>query len=471
MEINYFYLIWFILYLAIVLGIGLWGWQQVSNQRDFAIGSQRLSLLLTSGSMYATFISAVSVIGGVGYASQHGFALLTLFTTGSVAGCAFLAVSARRWHAAGVSSVSEFMAVRYDSQFLRTLLAVIIVFTYAIILVAQLLGVGYIVEGVIGIPIPIAVLCVGLFFVAYTILGGMVSVARTDVFQALVMTLGVLLTALVLVSRLAFDPAHSLTQRGELFTLFAGQTPDLLSVTSYVFVFGLGVAIHPYYVQRLLAAREVGIARFAAVTSGVGVFVMQVLLVIIGIVGSIYLPGETGDPMLPLIIKELMGGVLGAVAMMAILAGVQSTTDSLLHIVGTYMSQDIFCPFFLKNPSPQQQLFWSRVFTALFGVTIVVFTCRQALHGELELIAVIAAYAWGVLGGSLFVPVAAGLFWKKATRQGAIAAVLTGFFSSVAGHILVAHGFLGIHEVLPATFLALVAMVAVSLYSGKQELN
>ena len=59
MEINYFYLIWFIFYLAIVLGIGLWGWQRVRDQRDFAVGSQNLSLLLTTGSMYATFVSAL----------------------------------------------------------------------------------------------------------------------------------------------------------------------------------------------------------------------------------------------------------------------------------------------------------------------------------------------------------------------------------------------------------------------------
>ena len=471
MEINYFYLIWFIFYLAIVLGIGLWGWQRVRDQRDFAVGSQNLSLLLTTGSMYATFVSALSVIGGVGYSSQHGLALLTLFTTGSVAGCAFLAISARRWHEASVSTVSEFMLVRYRSRFLQTLLATIIVFAYAIILVAQLLGVGYIVEGIIGIPIPAAVLCVGLFFVVYTILGGMVSVARTDVFQALIMTLGVLLTAIVLAARLSTDPVHSLSQKAELFTVFSGRTPDVSSVISYVFVFGLGVAIHPYYVQRILAAREVRIARFAAISSGVGIFLIQGLLVIVGVVGSIYLPGETGDSMLPLIIRELMGGVGGALAMMAILAGVQSTTDSLLHVAGTYMSQDIFGPFFLKNPDQQQLLFWSRVFTGLFGITIVVFTCGQALYGELELIAVIGAYAWGVLGASLFVPVAAGLFWKKATRQGAIAAALTGFFSSVIGHILVAHGLLGIHEILPATFLALLAMVAVSLYSGRRKPN
>ena len=467
MEVNYAYLAWFVFYLVIVLGVGLWGWAKVDKHTDFATASQNLSPLLTYGSLFGTFVSAISVIAGTGYASKYGFALLTLLTTGSLAGCAFLTITAKKWHQARVNSVPQLMSLRYNSQFLQTLLAVIIVFTYAVILVAQLFGIGYILEGIIGIPMGIAILTVGLFFVAYTILGEMVSVAHTDVLQSIIMSLGIIITAGVLLMRLVNDPAHTFGEKVELMTVFSGETPDVFNVACYVFVFGLGVAIHPYCVQRLLAARDVKTARRAPILTGFGVLLIQTLLVVIGVIGAIYLPHETGDSIMPTITRELLGRFAGPLAMMAILCGVQSTTDSLLHVVGTYTAQDIFSPYVMKDPSEHELLRRSRIFTAIFGISIVFFTAYQAFYGEVTLIAIIAAYAGGLLGASLFVAIAAGLFWKSATREGAIAAVLTGFLGSVIGHILSERGILPFHEILPATLLSLVAMVSVSLLTER----
>lgn len=467
MAINYGYLGAFVVYLLIVLGIGVWGWRNVDSQADFATTSGSLSFTLALGSLFASFMSALTVIGGVGYASQYGWAFMTLYTTGAMGGMMFLALTAKKWQNIDVNSVSELMEVRYGSDLLRALTAFIIVFTYAIILIAQLFGIGYIVEGIIGISMPIAILTVGLFFVAYTILGGLQSVARTDLIQAGVMGLGVLIMAVAVIERVLTDPAATFTQLPEYNDIYGGQTPDNIGVFALFLVFGLGIAIHPYYVQRVIAAKDVKTARLVPAVNSLAVIVFYLLITVVGIGGVIYLPEQTGDSMAPAIITELVGGTLGAVAMMAILAGVQSTTDSLLHIVGVYTSNDIYGVYFLDNPTDRELLRWSRIFTGIFGVIVVAIATYQAAFGQIQLIAVIGAYGWGTLGGSLFVAVAAGMFWKRATKEGAIAAVVGGFLGGVIGRPITLPG--DVHEIFLGVGLSLVLMVVVSLVTSEPD--
>ncbi len=464
-DVNGLFLAWFVVYLAAVLGIGLWGWRRVETQADFATADRSLGLVLGVGTMFASFMSALTVIGGIGYASEHGWAFMTLFSFGAVGGMAFLSVTAPVWHRSEASSLSELMGSRYDSRLLRALMSGVIVFTYAIILVAQLFGVGFIIEGIIGIPMWAGILAVGLFFVAYTILGGMVALARTDLFQALVMVTGVLLMFFTLLGRLRADPGVSFADAGAHMTIYAGQTPDNVGVLTLFLIFGLGIGIHPYYVQRVMSTKDVETARLVPAITALLLVVFYIVISALGIMGWLYLPERAGDPMAPAIISELMGGAAGAVAMMAILAGVQSTTDSLLHIVGVYIAQDIWEPYFANGDlDDRKRLRSARTFTGLFGVVVVGVATLQVLTGEIALIAVIGAYAWAILGGSLFVAIAAGIFWPRATRAGALAAVTLGFLGGVGGGELERLGVLEVPPIFLAVGLSLAGMVVFSFF-------
>lgn len=467
--VNTFFLSWFVFYLVVVLAIGVWGWRKIDTHEAFATTGQNLSLLFVWASLFTTYISALSVVGGIGYSSQSGFALMTLFMTGTIFGMGFLSLTAKKWHDIHVNSISEMMTVRYDSRFLRALTGVVIVFAFLVILVAQLFGIGFIVEGILDVPMHWGILAVGLFFVIYTMLGGMVSVARTDLIQVIVMGGGVLLICLALLQRVLTDPANSFTQNVEHMTVYGGSTSTNPQLLSIFFVFGLGIAIHPYFVQRILSAKDVKTARLAPGLAALTAVFFYLALSVIGIVGAIYLPGELGDSMGPAIIRELVGGALGAIAMMAILGGVQSTTDSLLHVIGVYISQDIFGLYFLDDPDDKTLLRYSRVFTAVFGVIGVGIATYQAWQGQLTLLALIGAYAWGILGGSLFVVVAAGMFWKRATKEGGIAAVSVGFVGAVGGHELSTRGIIPFDGIIIGVALSLVAMVVVSLLTSPPD--
>lgn len=467
--INMPYLVWFLFYLLVVLGIGLWGWKQIDVQLDFSVAGQNLGLGLGLGTMFASFMSALTVIGGIGYASEFGFAYMTLYTVGAVAGMMFLALTAKKWHRVGVNSLSELMAVRYNSGMVQSLMAGVIIFAYAGVLVAQLYGIGWIVEGIIGVPMWLGILLVGLFFVIYTMLGGMVALARTDLIQAVIMSIGVLAMAVGLTWRLINDPANSFFDSPAPMTIYAGETATNVGVLAMFLVFGLGIAIHPYYVQRVLSAKDVRTARLIPAVNSVAIILFYLVITAIGIMGVIYLPEQTGDAMAPAIITDVLGGIIGAIAMMAILAGVQSTTDSLLHIVGVYASNDIYGVHINPEADERTLLKYSRIFTGVFGTIIVVIATYQALAGQLGLIALIGAWAWGILGGSLFVAVAAGLFWQRATKEGALTAVAGGFIAGVGGHELVQMGLLPGDGIFYAVGLSAILMIGVSLMTDPMD--
>lgn len=463
MDINVPYLIVFIVYLLIILVIGIWGWNKVQTQAEFATANQGLSLTLATASLLGTYISALTIIGGVGYASTYGWAFMTLYSAGVIAGSAFLSLIAKKLHTSKANSLSELLMMHYQSKALRALTAAIVVFSFAIILVAQLFGIGFILEGTIGIPMPIAIFVVGVFITLYTLLGGMISVARTDLIQAVTMGLGLVVILGVLVWKLATDPTHHFTENAELMSIYAGATSTNIGLLAMFLTLGLGTAIHPYFVQRLFASKDVKTARLAPALTAVGAFLVYACVSAIGIIGAIYLPDMTGDTMMPAIIVELIPGVFGAFAVVALIAVVQSTTDSLLHVIGVYLSQDIFCVYMVDEPTDKQLLQWSRIFTALFGVVCVGFATYQAAYGSLTLLAILASYAWGIIGGSLFVVVAAGLFWERATKQGAIAAVVTGFTTGIIGGELFRQGVIPVRGIIIAVIISVASMIIVSL--------
>jgi Na+/proline symporter len=80
--VNGLFVTWFSVYLVAVLAVGVAGWRDVRSESDFATANRSLGLGLGLGTLFATFVSALTVIGGVGYASTWGFAFMLLYSLG-----------------------------------------------------------------------------------------------------------------------------------------------------------------------------------------------------------------------------------------------------------------------------------------------------------------------------------------------------------------------------------------------------
>ena len=193
---DYVLLAAFIVYSLFVLSVGVWGYRKESFAA-YAVADRSIGTPLATGAFVATFLSAITVIGVSGYASRYGWSAAALTCYGYALGWILLVVAAKKMHRSGLTTVPEFLRTRYESIGLGVFSAVAIISLYSITLIVQLLGVAITLNMLIGFAMPLAILLVGVIFVTYTVLGGLTSVIRTDMIQAVLLGGGVLVGATV----------------------------------------------------------------------------------------------------------------------------------------------------------------------------------------------------------------------------------------------------------------------------------
>ena len=184
----------FVAYSAFILCVGVWGYRKKSFE-SFALAGRKMGTVLATSAFVATFLSAISVIGVSGYASRYGWSAAAFACYGYALGWILLLIASRRLHRSRMTTIPEFLAVRFESRNLRIFAGLTIIFLYSITMIVQLLGIGITMETLIGLNMTWAILMVGGIFVSYTVLGGLVSVVRTDLVQAFLLGVGVVTAA------------------------------------------------------------------------------------------------------------------------------------------------------------------------------------------------------------------------------------------------------------------------------------
>ena len=159
-----------------------------------------------------------------------------------------------------------------------------------------------------------------------------------------------------------------------------------------------------------------------------GSLVIMVLLlsvIICGVgAGMLIPPDQVGDGAFPYLFKNVIGGWVSVFILLAVTASVHSTTDGLLHVVGLYFAVDVYKS--ARNEASEAQLLRvSRQATLVFGMTVTLLAAYVSLN-PVPLISLIGAIAWGGMASTLFAPLFFGLFWRRATRAGAIASSVGG---------------------------------------------
>lgn len=464
MELSLVYLTYFIIYCIVILIVGLWGYRKVETSADFAVAGRSLPLYLATATMVGTYISALTVIGGAGYASRFGWSLLIWYSLGGLAGLTLLSFAAKKIYIAGVKtnslSVSQLIGERYDSKYLQAYTSLVIVFTYTVILTANLFGIGHLLSVVIGIPMPIALASIGIVFTIYASIGGMIAVARTDLVQLIIMVIGIPIAVIVVLNKL-YTAGFTLTSLPELNTVWAGQTPNLTSLIIWTFAWGFGVAAHPYYVQRVFVCKDLPTVRRMVGLAAIFAVFFYALANALGIAGAILVPEISGDAILPYVLRNLIGGALGGILLAALAAGIMSTTDSILNIIGVYLSRDVYYNLINPKADDVSLLKIARICTLVFGLSVTALNVYMS-YSAVPLVAVIGAYGWSIVGGTIFIPLYVGLFWKRATWEGAFSSAVGGLIAGIGFH-----GRIPIHSIVPAIIVATALMIVVSMLTKK----
>ena len=457
---------WFAVALAVVYAAFLvaharLGLRAGKTAAGFFIGDRRLGGAVIGISFYATFASTNSYIGLAGKSYEYGVAWLTMAAM-LVVFCwlswRVVAPRMRRFAAAwGSLTVPDFLAVRFGSDRVRVAAAAVIVFSCLLYLIAVFKGAGNLLQVFLGIPYQVAVIVTLGLIVMYTMLGGFVSVVRTDVLQGILMVVGSILLFYFITSAAGgvgvIADLPSEPSRAHLVEL-NGAIPFVVLI-GIALAGSLKLLVDPRQVTRFYGLKDEHSVRVGVWVAVVGILVIQCCLFPLGLYAHFLLDGVTDtDLVVPTLVNDpaVIPPLAGDFLVIAILAAAMSSLDSVLLVAASVASRDLFSR---RRRSDGTVVAGARLGVVGFAGSAAIIALNPP--GGIVEITIFS----GSLFAVCFVPtILLGLHWHRGTE----AAALTAFGVGIAvllGWMLAGLGDV-VHEVFPALLASTTAYVIVS---------
>lgn len=419
-------------YVLITLSVGIYASRRVKDSVDFVVAGRRLGLVLTTGTLSATWFGTGTVLGAAGAAYKGGF-LAVIADPFGAALCLFLAgmFYVRMMRRAGVSTIAEF----FERRFGRTagvFAAVCTVPAYLGWVASLMVGFGKIIHAVTGLD-AVAGTCIGAVIVlVYTTAGGMWAVTLTDFIQVAVLTLGLIFMTPILLNDMGGWAAIRAQIPDDQFYLYP-RDAGLTSWAAYMrdwLVIGLGNLAGQDLLQRSLSSRNESIAQNSAYLSGVIYLTVGMLPVFLGMAATLTFPNLEDPEQVMMKLAQTYLPPLGiAVFLGALISALMSSADSALLAPASVIGNDLI-RYVRPDIDAQTQLRLCRLCVPILGAVALYLALSH------NTVYTLMVDSWSVLLATLFVPFTAGIWWPKANRSGALWAMIAGAIAYLILHKL-----------------------------------
>ncbi|MDZ7266019.1 MAG: sodium:solute symporter family protein [candidate division KSB1 bacterium] len=408
---------------CIVIGV-LASRKVLASRDDYWVAGRRIGTWANALAIMATLASGGSIIGVMGLAYQNGIPYALAMFAGAVLGfplASLLVAKPLRYF--GKFTITDFLVFRYPHPLMRCLVPLVIVISFTAYIVAQMKAAGITANVLLGISYNQAVTGMALVFILYVSIGGMLAVTWTDVMQGLLMLAVVLLTAGMMVVRVG-SPVAIMQQATAAAPMLGAVAQQPL--TGYLGAFVLWAAaipVIPHIVMRVFTAKDAQGARLSLNLAMVAYSAM-ILAAVLAIVpaGKMHFPAlADADTIFLEVMKQEFPPLIRGLAVAAVMAAVMSTTDALLLACSSAVTHDLLGGFLAQRYSLKAVNWISVAVAWIIGLLAMYFA-----YSPPALLTAFYSAAIGLLSAGLFVPVIAGLWWKKATIAGGVASLLTG---------------------------------------------
>lgn len=489
-------------YMAAVIGIGLYFAKRANkNSENYFIGGRSLGPWVAAMSAEASDMSGWLLMGLPGVAYWFGLSDAFWTAVGLLIGTYlnWLLVAKRLYKyslVAGNSiTIPDFFSNRFKekNKIIMTIAAVFILIFFTVYASSCFVTVGKLFNSIFGLPYQYVMIGGAVFVVIYTFLGGFLAESTSDFMQGVVMILAlslVLVTSVVyaggpsaIVNNLKGIPGFldffgiaSPTVADGVQQVSANGVPVFGEARSYGFLtiistlsWGLGYFGVPQVLLRFMAIRRQSeikkSRRIATVWCAVSLFAA----VLIGLIGRAVFPAahattSSSESVFITMSTNLLPTVIAGLAMAGILAATISSSDSYLLISASAFSKNIFQGIIKKDATDKQVMTVSRIVLLLVTLIGIVIALDKN-----SVIFTVVSFAWAGFGATFGPIMLFSLFWKRTTREGAIAGMLGGGFSVIIWKLFIKPigGIFGIYELLPAFIVSCLVIVAVSLATKK----
>jgi len=431
----------------------------------FLMGGRRLSLALMLGTVTATLVGTGSSMGAVGYGYQNGWGG-ALYGIGGGFGIVLLTLLFSSIRKYNFMTMTEEIAFYYGAN--RTLKSVTSIILYLASigwLGAHILGGSFYLSWISGVNLLTCKLITAAGFGLYVIIGGYLAVVWTDTIQSVILFLGFIIMAIFAVPAAggfelirASVPAENLSFLG---TGKSGWIPALSLAVSIA----AGALSVPSYRQRIYSARTIAVVRKSFYISAVAYFFFSILPVIIGLSAYTINPNlENNNMAFPFMATAVLPTVLGAIVLISGLSATISSGDSDALTGVTILLRDVWVVFTGEVPEGKSVVRISR--WTLFASIGLAFSFGFFAEDILGYISKMIS----TLMSGICVTVILGRLWKRATWQGALAALITGSTVSIVVMSIPSFSDFWGNPILPSLGIAALAHTFTSLATPRQVL-
>jgi SSS family transporter len=411
-------------FLALQLGIGAYLSRRISSEADYLIGGRSLGYTLATFSLFATWFGAETVIGSSTTIYGEGFSLASPEPFGYGL-CLILmgALLARPLWNRGLTTLADLYRQRFGTGVER-LAAVLLIPSSVLWAGAQIRAFGQVLSSASLLTPETGIGIAALFVVAYTMFGGLLADAVTDVLQGVILTVGLVITLVAVVLRVGGtgEALHLLATTDRVNLAPAAAGPIWLAVEAWAIPV-IGSLTATEIVSRVIAARSATVARRSALASGALYMLVGSIPVVIALLaGALTTDLAHPEQLLPTIARDSLPPILFAVFAGGLIAAILSTVDSTLLVASGLLSHNLIVPLArIENERIKVRL--ARGGVLAFGLIAWIL----ALNSEGVFSLVEQASALGSTG--VVVTVCFGLFTRAGSPVTAAMTLLTGAVS------------------------------------------
>ncbi|NMG65566.1 sodium:solute symporter [Azoarcus indigens] len=420
-----------ILYLLVSIGIGLYAATRVKNSTDYVAAGRHLPLYIVTATVFATWFGSETVLGISATFIDEG--LRGLWSDPFGASLCLILVGlffARPLYRMNLLTLGDYYRTRYGRT-VELLCSIAIVISYLGWVSAQITALGLVFnilsDGTISSE---AGMLIGAGVVLlYTLFGGMWSVALTDFLQMTIIIIGLAYIAWAvgdMAGGVGTVVAHA-SEAGKLNFLPALDPKDVIAFAAGILTMGFGSIPQQDVFQRINSARDEKTAVRGTLLGGSGYFLFAFIPLFIAYSATLIDPAlvanyqeSDSQQILPQLILQHTPMFAQVMFFGALLSAIMSTASGTLLAPSVTFSENILRSTF-RGMSDRQFLWMTRVVVVVFAVLVTWYAMRtdESIHAMVE-------NAYKVTLATAFVPLAFGLYWKRASTQGALASILLG---------------------------------------------
>lgn len=417
-----------VIYLIICIVIGIWATKQTKSTSDFLIAGRNLGMFVMAIAAFSSIQSGFGLLGGVGqtYSDGMGFVIGVLIAAPLGFGLTWFLVGKRMWmmgEQGEVFTLGDVVEKRYKSKSVRGWLGIAITLSVIGYLGTQVQAMGIIMHSIFGIS-PKAGALIGLAILAfYSVGGGIIASVYTDLFQGIIMIVISIIVFFVAINiGGGFQNITETLQSADPLLATPFGTYSMVSIVCWIFLFSLGAAGQPHFINKFLMIKNTKQLKWGAFTAGLAYAITVLLVLCIGLVARVlYIQGKfpeiaSPDDSLITFVANFTPSIIGGLILAGLLAAIMSTGSGFVTLGAASLVRDIPRAF---NFKVKNELLMNRIVVLVLLIISTLFSFYMD-----TLVALLGVFGWGTFASAVFPTVVLGLIWKKATKQGAVSSII-----------------------------------------------